>query len=251
MSTQQDNLKYLSTRIISIFLLLLVWGTSRAQVAADTTAAPDTVAAPHKEIGSRQLVFSADIVNPIRNMLTTSQTGYEFGMDYYTHGELYLVAEGGWGDSKVAYNDLNYTTKNQFLRFGFNKILLPRENATDWGGLFMGLRLGGANITRTAASYSVIDSVWGNSSGALSGKSFNAFWMEITAGVRVELVKGLLAGWNLRGKFLLNGKSFNDLSPLYIAGYGRGDKNAVFDFNFYLSYAIRWKRNEKATEPKK
>jgi hypothetical protein len=71
--------------------------------------------------------------------------------------------------------------------------------------------------------------------------------VELTGGMRVELVKGLMAGWNLRGKFMMNGKSFKDLSPLNIAGYGKGDKNAAFDFNVYMSYAIRWK---KKTPPK-
>ena len=39
---------------------------------------------------------------------------------------------------------------------------------------------------------------------------------------------------NLVGKFVMNGKSFRDLSPLFIAGYGKGDKNANFDFNLYI-----------------
>ena len=60
--------------------------------------------------------------------------------------------------------------------------------------------------------------------------------------MRVELFKGLFAGWNMRAKFLMNGRSFKDDAPLYIAGYGKGDKGAVFDFNLYISYGIRWKR---------
>lgn len=237
-----SSLKYIFIPIFS----LLVWGsviTASAQVQADTTVVADTVVAPKKELAGRQLVLSVDIINPIKNSLIHGETGYEFESDYYLHGELYLVAEGGWGSSKVAYPDLMYNTKNSFFRFGFNKILLPRENPTDWGGMFMGLRLAAAPIQRSAASYQVLDSLWGNSAGSLPGKSFTGVWAEITGGVRVELIKGLLAGWNIRGKFMLNGKQFNDLSPLFIAGYGRGDKNAVFDFSFYLSYAIRWKRN--------
>jgi hypothetical protein len=68
--------------------------------------------------------------------------------------------------------------------------------------------------------------------------------------MRVELAKGLLAGWNLRGKFLMNGRSFKDLAPLNIAGYGKGDKNANFDFNLYLAYAIRWNRKTATQAPK-
>jgi hypothetical protein len=49
----------------------------------------------------------------------------------------------------------------------------------------------------------------------------------------------------------MNGSSFKDLAPLYIAGYGRGDKNSIFDFNMYLSYAIRWDRQGVGVGKKK
>ena len=214
---------------------------------ADSLAVKDTVAVsdtlPKKgEIGGRQLVLGTDIILPVRSYFETQRKGYEFQADYYLHGEIYLAAEGGWGSSNVNYTDLKYTTSNQFVRLGFNKVLLPREDSTDWGGLLLGMRLGMASIHRSAVSYTVIDSLWGSNNGSLGTRQFNGYWVEINAGVRVELVKGLLAGWMIRGKFLLNNKDFKDLAPLYVAGYGRGDKNAVFDFNFYLSYAVRWKR---------
>jgi len=56
----------------------------------------------------------------------------------------------------------------------------------------------------------------------------------------VEIFKGLFAGWTIRGKFRLNQAPFRELPPAYIAGYGKGDKNAIFDFGFYINYAIRW-----------
>ncbi len=244
----QSRLKYLCTVIISILLLTGSWTASAQAVATDTaaiksdTATIDTTT-PHIEMGCHQLNIGFDIIRPVINAYSSDKSGYEFAADYYLKNEIYLAAEGGWGSSTVAYSDLKYNTANTFYRIGFNKVLLPREDAKDWGGMFMGLRLATANIQRSAATYTVTDSLWGNNSGSLAAKSFNGYWLEITGGVRVELYKGVMAGWNVRGKFMLNNKSFSDLSPLYIAGYGRGDKNAVFDINFYLSYAIRWKRH--------
>ena len=242
-----SSYKYLSTLLLS---LLFLSGFSRAgaQVVGDTTVKADTAAItdsssqPKLEQGGHQLALGVDILRPVLNAYNQDKFGLEFAADYYLKNEIYLAAEGGQGSSNVNYTDLKYSTSNNFLRFGFNKILFPREEPKDWGGMLMGLRLGVADIQRSAATYTVIDSVWGNSGGALPSKHFYGYWMELTGGVRVELWHGLLAGWNIRGKFMLNSKSFNDLSPLYIAGYGRGDKNAVFDFNFYLSYAVRWKR---------
>ncbi len=229
-------------RLAFSLLLLCTTLPAFAQATADTASSDTTSAIPKKEIAGHQFVLGIDIISPVRNMLVTGQNGYQFAADYYLHNEFYLAAEGGWGSSDVTYDDLKYHTSNAYFSAGFNKILLPREDSTDWGGLFMGLRLGAAPIQRSAATYTIIDSLWGNTSGTIAPKNFTGYWMEITAGVRVELYKGLLAGWNIRGKFMMNGKQFNDLAPLYITGYGRGDKNAVFDINFYLSYAVRWKR---------
>ncbi|PQJ11230.1 hypothetical protein CJD36_005335 [Flavipsychrobacter stenotrophus] len=245
----QSTLRYTCILVFSFLLFGAI--NAKAQVAAIDTmpmvpadsAVIDTPKAPKIELGSHQLTIGINILRPVINAYSTDKYGYEFAADYYLKNELYLAAEGGWGTSTVTYTDLKYNTSNYFFRAGFNKYLFPRQDAKDWGGLFMGLRLATAGIDRSAATYTVIDSLWGNNTGSLAGKSFNAYWMEITAGVRVELYKGLMAGWNIRGKFLLNGKSFNDLSPLYVAGYGRGDKTSAFDFNFYLSYAVRWKRH--------
>jgi hypothetical protein len=49
-----------------------------------------------------------------------------------------------------------------------------------------------------------------------------------------------MAGWNVSARFMLNEKAFRDLSPVFIAGYGKGDKSVAFGFNFYVCYAIRW-----------
>ncbi|NDC41202.1 MAG: hypothetical protein EBZ77_06575 [Chitinophagia bacterium] len=231
----QKTLKYLFTALCS---LLLCGGTASAQQ-ADTTAVPDTV---HHEVLPHQLTLGADISAPLRNALYHDRTYYELAASYFLHNELYLDAEAGWGTAKVNYTDLNYTSTNTFVRAGFHRVLLPRETRDDWGGMLLGLQLGAASVSRSAGTYTVVDSFWGNTTGNVAPKNFGAVWFEVTGGVRVELVKGLMAGWNIRGKFMLNAKSFNELSPLFIAGYGRGDKNAVFDANFYMAYALRWKR---------
>ena len=238
-----STLKYLFTTLISCVLLVMA-GAAYGQASADTAALADTLAPEpkHKDTAGHQLTLGFDIVHPVENYFNKNQQGYEFAAEYYLHNEIYAAAEGGWGSSSVDYSDLKYSTKNSFYRIGLNKILLARDGPADWGGMFMGLRLGFANIQRSAATYTVVDSLWGNSTGAIADKTLNSYWMEINGGVRVELVKGLMAGWTVRGKFMLNSKQLQDLAPLYIAGYGRGDKNAVFDFNFYVSYAIRWKR---------
>ena len=234
---------------ILTFSALVLSGTSRVYAQATDTTATDSTSehkVKKKDLAGHQLNIGFDISRPVINSLVSNQMGYEFAADYYMHNELYLAAEGGWGSSTVNYTDLKYNTKNDFLRFGFNKSILTRDRPTDWDMMFVGMRVAAANVNRTPATFTVIDSVWGSNTGSSAGKDFTAVWAELTGGMRVEFFKGLSAGWNFRGKILLNNRSFNDLAPLYIAGYGKGDKNVVFDLNVYISYGIRWNRKSLA-----
>ncbi len=234
-----------------IFSLCVVCGATEAYAQTDTAATDTTeVKVKKKDLAGHQLCIGVDVFHPIMGIWQKDRSAFEIAADYYLHNEYFAVCEAGFGTSEMNYTDLKYKTSNQFVRMGFNKSVLTRDRPTDWDMMLIGFRLGAAAINREQAYYAVIDSVWGSNTGVTPGKTFGALWVEITAGMRVELVKGFFAGWNIRGKFLMNGASFKDLSPLYIAGYGRGDKNSIFDFNMYLSYAIRWDRQQMGKKKK-
>lgn len=242
-------------RIRTIYRYIYILGLSTAALgmcvpayAQAGAAQTDTVAEESdpperkKYDPGHQLAIGVDVFRPVLNTRISNKYTYEGEAYYYLKNEYFLAAEGGWGGSEVSYPDLAYTTTNYFARLGFNKSILYRESEHDWDMMFMGLRIAGGNVSRSPGTYIVTDSLWGSMSGVSPAKNFKVIWTEITLGMRVELVRGLLAGWNLRGKFLMNGKSFRDLQPLHIAGYGKGDKGSVFDMNVYLDYAIRWGR---------
>ena len=178
-------------------------------------------------------------------MFQTDKYGYEYSGDYYMNRDLYFAFEGGNGGGQVNYNNLGYTTRNGFFRAGLNRSLLFRYDSSDWDNMFIGFRFGAASIRRSPSNYIVEDSLWGNSSGSTPSRNFAAAWVELLMAVRVQVVGNFSIGWNVRGKFMLNSRSFADLAPLYIAGYGRGDKNSAFDLDVYLSYSMNWKRKSQ------
>ena len=190
----------------------------------------------------RQLRFNFDLSKPAVNFFQNDRSEYNLSVDYYYKKEIYLVAEGGFGNAKVNYDDLKYNSNNTFFKIGVDKSLFARNSNHDWDMAFIGARYGIGLIHRGAASYTVVDSFWGNTYETKEAKDVTAHWFEVTGGVRLEVVKSLFVGWNIRGKFRLNQGAFKELPPSYIAGYGKGDKNAVFDFNFYVGYALRWQK---------
>jgi hypothetical protein len=233
---------------ILIFSLIVALGVP-AYAQVDTTrpdpARTDTTLKPKErrpEFGGHQLTIGFDIFQPIINHYQGDRHAFELEADYYYRDQYYFVAEGGWGGANVNYPDLKYNTTNTFVRLGINKNVMSRDRPSDWDMMFIGARIGTAAVSRSSASYTTTDSVWGNTAGTVGPSTFSAYWMEITGGMRVEVFKGFSAGWTIRGKFLLSHGAFKDLPPLYIAGYGKGDNNAIFDANLYISYSIRWKR---------
>ena len=192
-----------------------------------------------------QLGISFDMAQLVYNQVMNYRTGYEFGLDYYAKHDIFIVAEGGWGSSTENYSNLSYNSTNNFFRVGVNRSLLERMSPKDWDMMFIGLRYGMAFINRSGASYQYTDSLWGNSTGVVPSAQLTAYWFEVCAGMKVEIYKGFALGYTIRGRFLLNTSLMNELAPQYIAGYGRGDKSTVFDFNCYLSYNLRWKPEGK------
>jgi hypothetical protein len=238
----------MSKYFISILLLLLSY-SAIAQIDEDDegSEAPK----PVKVDSFSQLRLGIDISKPIINYYAGDKEDYEFSADYYFKRDLYFVVEAGWGNASIDYSDLKYNSHNSFFKFGIDRGLLTRAFAKDWDIAIVGAHYGIAPIKRSEATYTVVDSFWGNSTGKISAANLTCHWIELSGGVRVELYKGLFAGWNVYGKFRLNSNSFQELPPSHIAGYGKGDKNTVFDFNFYLSYAIRWSREVKMPKEKK
>lgn len=210
-----------------------------------------------KKIVVTQNRFSVgvDFFQPILNSFTGAKKSYEIAFDYSLPKDIYLALEAGFGNAKVDYTapTLQYTSSNSFFRVGFQKSMLQRMSASDWDMVFIGLRYGMGFIKRSDAIYSIDNQYFGNSSGVIPGTNLTAHWIEITGGMRVDLVAGLFAGYNIRAKFLINPKSFKELAPYNIAGFGKGEKTAVFDFNMYLGYAINWNKKNVApstpTEP--
>ena len=226
--------------ITSILFLLLPFVSFAQDDEEDSTAA---VVPPRDSV--TQLRFGVDISKPVINSFSDKRKSYEFEADYYWKKELYIVGEAGWGSSMLNDTSLRFSSSNIFFKGGINKSMLTRVMPGDWDMAFIGFRYAAGFINRGDAFYMTRDNFWGSTTGIVPGRNMTGHWAEVVSGVRLELYKGIFAGWNVRGKFLLNKRQFRELPTAFIAGYGAGDKNSIFDFNFYLSYAIRWRKQLK------
>jgi hypothetical protein len=226
----------------SVFIIsLLLWNSLPAlsQGQADT-AAPKPVKKKAIQAGSHQLRIGIDMAKPAANFFNNNTSNYEVGGDYYFKNEIYFAAEAGFGQAAIDFDDLRYKSASQFLRIGVDKSMLQRLFPGDWDMVSVGFRYGIGFIRRGTAAYTVTDPLWGVATGTIAARNFMAHWAEFNAGLRVETFRNVFVGWSVRARFMLNAQTFEELAPAYISGYGKGDKSTAFDFNFYLSYTLRW-----------
>lgn len=192
-----------------------------------------------------QFRFGIDIGRFVFNQMYPSKQAYEFQADYALRNNLYLAGEVGFGNGKVDFDKLSYKTNASFIRLGLDKSFLNKISASDFDMGFLGFRYGMGIGQREDAEYLIISPFGTETNGIVPKQNFVVHWAEIIGGIKVELWEGVFAGWTGRGKFLLNGGVFKELAPNYIPGYGQGDKISIFNFNFYISYAIKWGKEEK------
>jgi hypothetical protein len=187
--------------------------------------------------------FGVDASKFVLNELLKKHKSYEFSIEWYTKKERFWTAEFGFGNSSVDYDYLEYNSQNWFAKIGFDKMVFTRKKINDWSGVFWGLRYGVAGCKRGNAMYKIDDGLGGVGNGGEPQKNALVHWGEVVLGMKVELSKNIFAGWTGRFKLLANPKTFGNLPPYYIAGYGYGDKSINFDFNFFINYSIQWKKN--------
>ena len=179
-----------------------------------------------------------DVSKIIRSQFAKNFKTYEFQFDANFTRETALALEFGTGSSNVDNQFLNYKSNNTFARIGIDKYFFGKEFKGDMDNAFVGVRYAFSRVSRKDAIVNVLDPLWGNTQTKVAGTQFMAHWIELTGGLRLELFKNVFAGWNIRAKTFLNPKKFELLPPAYLSGYGVGDKNTAFDYNFYVLYGI-------------
>ncbi|HTO14664.1 MAG TPA: DUF6048 family protein [Edaphocola sp.] len=196
-----------------------------------------------KPIFERQLRFMVDISHPIGAILNPNNYTFELNTDYNPWKDAFVVLEGGYGGGSVNYDNLKYKSQNGFIRLGIEKSFFDPLYTGDWDMVTLGIRYGMAIGQRGAATYIIPNPFGGNSSAQTEPKNFFNHWGEATIGLRFELLPQLYTGWQIRMKFNLSANSFlGQVAPNNIAGYGPGEQPTNFGFNYYLGYAIKWKK---------
>ncbi|MBC8754811.1 hypothetical protein H2O64_09025 [Kordia sp. YSTF-M3] len=235
-------------------LACLVLSVSFAQDTEATTAVvSDTI--PAKE--SYGLRVGLDLSKPIRMLLEDDYKGFEIAADFRLTKKFYLAAELGNEQKTVDEEQINFTTEGSFIKLGFD--FNAYEN---WFGMqnaiVVGMRYGYSTHKQTLNSYTVYQTnqhVEGESiltqTPGTEFSSLNGHWIEVVAGIKVELYDNIYMGFSLRLNRLLSTKEPENFQNLFIPGFNKvtSDSNIGAGFNYTISYSIPiYKKTKKKKE---
>ncbi|HEY0045765.1 MAG TPA: DUF6048 family protein, partial [Flavobacterium sp.] len=233
------------TSVFIFSILLLLPMLSLAQEAATVQ---DSVVVPMKSerYGVR---VGVDLYKLARSVYDENYQGIELVGDYRLTKKFYIAAELGNENKTTDDEQLNFTTKGSYLKAGFD--YNTYENWLDMENVIhIGLRYGFSTFSQQLNNFEIYNpnNYLGISPVVASGTEYNgltASWIEVVAGVKVEVFNNIFVGFSARVNRIVSNKQPENFSNLYIPGFNRtyeGDFGV--GFNYTVSYFIPiYKRN--------
>ena len=230
---------------IVIFILII----SSIVVSAQTNA-PDTTeqVLPPKVKQFVPPVFRGasvhfDIASPIFGALDRT-VNLEIQADVNLYRRLYPIIEVGFTSiNRQTPTGASYSSHSPFFRLGINYGLL--KPFKDDGSMrsvkcypFVGIRYAFSTMNYTIENLAINDDYWGKQE-TMSYHSPLTYtgWLEVVAGVRVDLYRGLTMGWSVRLKTLIHTSAPDKAYVWYVPGYSRS-QGMAFSFNYTIGYTF-------------
>jgi len=142
------------------------------------------------------------------------------------------------GADKTSINDYSFKTTGLFTRIGVDyNLLKPNKPDTKIHKYFLiGVRYGFSHFSYDLSNITIDNGYWGD--GII--RDFNdvkttKHWFEVVAGLRVEVVKNIYMGWNVRLKTRLGDEKEGEVSPWFIPGIGI-KSTGNWGFNYTIGY---------------
>lgn len=189
------------------------------------------------------LRLGADLYKLTRSFYDKNYKGLELVGDYRLTRKHYLAAEIGNENKTLDDARLSFTTKGTYIKAGFDY-----NTYQNWVGMqnmvYVGLRYGVASFSQTRNSYKIYNPniYFGEEPTIVEEQKFNglsAQWLEVVAGIKVEIFQNCYVGFSARLNKLVSNKQPDNFENLYISGFNRtygGDFGA--GFNYTVSYFV-------------
>ena len=199
------------------------------------------------------LRFGFDPLKIALSQTDKNYSGFEVIGDLNFFENLFLSIEFGREDKTKQSEKINFTTTGSYIKLGADYNMYK-----NWKGMnnhiYIGIRFANSIHKQRVNSFFLRNSdfLWGNkliTSGTGIGlrENLNASWIEFVTGIKVQVLKNIYMGFNVRFKRLFNDKKPLNFDNLYIPGFNKKTDENIFGagFNYTISYSIPIKFGKK------
>lgn len=188
-----------------------------------------------QETRTKGLRFGYDISRLALYLVEPERTGFELSADYELKRNFYVTAEGGWQKYQMSDTLYNYKSGGYYGRLGIDYNILKNRADDQYEMVFGGFRYGYSKLNHEAGNINIGGNYWGDGDiTQLENATIHAHWIEAIGGVRAEVFKNVFIGWSFRWRIMLYQSKVSTMKPIYIPGYGKGEKKSLIGFNYYI-----------------
>ncbi|MCM1347807.1 MAG: DUF6048 family protein [Firmicutes bacterium] len=174
-----------------------------------------------------------------------------FGQDYGVasiwgelnmHNRYFPTLEIGLGQANITPEEMNFTFKSgmaPYFKIGASYNVF--YNSDPRYKFLVGLRYGFSSFSYRVTDVTVTDSYWGTTSTFdIPRQNATVGYLDVLAGVRVNIFSNFSLGWDLRFHKILHESKATYGKPMYIPGYGK--RGAALTGSFSLVYTFQLNR---------
>ncbi|MFC2151379.1 DUF6048 family protein [Bacteroidota bacterium] len=168
------------------------------------------------------------------------RSSYEFSFDFNLSHKYFGVLEAGYSEINLKKDNYTYKSEGNFYKIGFDYNML-KKYPSDYLG--MGVRLGRADFSHSATNVIFEEIHWPIDPISIDSKSYSTYWLEVSFGLKGELIKNVYFGWSALVKIAISGRKDDVFQPYDIPGFGKGANTVNLGANYYIYYQIPFNRN--------
>jgi len=187
----------------------------------------DTVRNKYLPTGVR---IGTDVLALVRTRTGDDFHGWELNSEVDFSRYFLAVDYGTWGWD-LNSDSASYSNSGDYWRAGIDVNFL--KNDPDQNVFFLGARYG-RSVFAESLEVARFDPIWGLLTDDFYHSNVNAWWLELTTGLRVKIWKMFWVGYTARFKFALTNEATDEMLPHDIPGFGRTDKETAWGFNYYV-----------------
>ena len=211
----------------------------------------DSIIVKKKLINIDKLSIGIDLYNPIYSSINDDDLSYELITSLRILEDFSIASEVGSLDRYIEDENINFTSTGEYIKLGFDYNLFNNWVGMD-NSIYLGMRFATSSFNNKIDSYTLRnpDSYWSNNVTdnyeTINHSDQNAKWIELLVGIKVETIKNIYLGINLRLNRLLSNTSPNNFNNLYIPGFNKvtDDNSWGSGFNYTLTYSIPLKKRK-------